>query len=440
MLTYLRRVLPVCLIALQATLILSSCSKNEFNGPILVNDPVNNKRTFTLEKGQTTTLTSKFESPESLSYEWSIDGQKIANASSSSYTFSSAEPGSYIITQRIFNGNGEVYIDYYVVVKGGYDKGTFLFNNNGTASISFVNSDFSSSETNAYAKANPGKSLGKSVLSAQPYNGKIYIVTEDQGLVVVNSITLKEVARIPSLPAKPNYFLCVDRSIALLSTDEGIYKVNLSPLALGEKIVGIGGRVGKMAITSSYVFALTLENGVVAIDKNKLTISRILRVGKAGLTTDISENVWTTNRDTLFAITNSLSVTKNRVINGPYATASWNPWNEGTLCTSTAENELFFIKANDDGRPSREIYKVTINSLSNLSIKLFGTIPEGRSFSGVGIRISSENNIVASTVSSTTGADPAILVYPAAGSGDAPKYALSVEGKNPSAILFNNIK
>ncbi len=425
------------MISLAALLISTSCTKSEFNGPILVNDPVNLKRAFTINPGESVPFTSKFEEPESLTYEWSIDGVKKAD-SGSAYTFTSTEPGSYIITQKITNAYGEVYIDYYVVVRGAYDKGSFLFNNNtGEASITYLNKDFTSVEENAYATVNPGKTLGARVTSVQAFNGKFYIISSTEGLIVVNSITLKEVGRIAKLPANANNFLGIDRSTALLSTDDGIYKVNLNPLSLGERIPGIGGRVGIMVNTPSYIHALTLTNGVVVISKSKLLVSKILRVGRAGLTTDMSGNVWTSHADTLYSISSSLYVVKHLMPKTMSVTSSWNPWNEGSLCASGVENALFFIGANTNGKPSQDIFKIDVNSISNITSKVFITLPAGRSFSGIGIRINNDNNIVASTVSST-GTDPAVVVF-RAGDGS-PVKTISVASTETQTMLFNNVK
>lgn len=416
----------------------TSCSKSEFKGPILINDPINLKRASTINPGESVTLTSKFEVPESLSYEWSINGEKKSD-SGSSYIFTTTEPGSYIITERVSNGNGEVFIDYYVIVRGKtYDQGSFLFNNNTSeASLTFISKDYSTIDENAYATVNPGKTLGSSIASAQAYLGKIYIISETEGLIVLNSITLKEVGRIAKLPAKANYFMGIDRATALLSTDDGIYRINLNPLSVGDKIPGIGGRTGMMANTTNYIQVLTLENGIIAIDKSKLIISKVLKVGRSGLTTDLNGNVWSSYKDTLYSISPSLYVTKYIMPKGLLVTSSWNPWNEGSLCTSETENALFFIRANSDGRPSQEIYKVSLSSISNITATAFITLPEGRSFSGVGIRINSENNIVASTVSSI-GDSPEVVVYRA---GDASLVkTIATTSKEAKSMLFNNVK
>ena len=415
----------------------TSCSKSEFKGPILINDPINLKRAFTIDPGQSVTLTSKFEVPESLSYEWSIDGEKKSD-SGSSYTFTTTEPGSYIITQRIFNGNGEVFIDYYVVVRGAYDKGAFLFNNNtAEASLTYISKDLLTVEENAYTKENPGKTLGSKIISAQGYLGKIYIISETEGLIALNSITLKEVGRIKTLPAKPNYFLGIDRTTALLSTDDGIYRINLNPLSVGDKIPSIGGRCGMMINTTNYIQVLTLVNGIVAIDKNKLIVSKVLRVGRSGMATDLTGNVWTSRKDTLFAISSSLYVRNYKMPNGLQVTASWSPWNEGSLCISQTENALFFIRANSDGKPTQEIYKVNLNSISSSSATAFITLPEGRAFSGIGLRIDNENNIFASTVSST-GDSPEVVMY-RAGDGTLVK-TIATTSKEAKSMLFNNVK
>lgn len=415
----------------------TSCSKSEFKGPILINDPINLKRAFTIDPGQSVTLTSKFEVPESLSYEWSIDGEKKSD-SGSAYTFTTTEPGSYIITQRIFNDNGEVFIDYYVVVRGTYDKGAFLFNNNTTeASLTYISKDLLTVEENAYTKENPGKTLGSKIISAQGYLGKIYIISETEGLIALNSITLKEVGRIETLPAKPNYFLGIDRTTALLSTDDGIYRINLKPLSVGGKIPSIGGRCGMMINTPNYIQVLTLVNGVISIDKNKLIVSKVLRVGRSGMTKDLTGNVWTSHRDTLFSISSSLYVKYYKMPNGLQVTSSWSPWNEGSLCISQTENALFFVRANSDGKPTQEIYKVNLNSISSASVTPFITLPEGRAFSGIGLRIDSENNLFASTVSST-GDSPEVIVY-RAGDGTLVK-TIATTSKDTKSMLFNNVK
>lgn len=415
----------------------SSCTKSEFNGPILVNDPVNLKRTFTINPGESANLTTKFDAPESLKYEWSINDEKI-DASGSSYNFTTSESGTYIITQRVFNDNGEVFIDYYVAVRGAYDKGTFIFSNSDKgAGLTYISKDLETVNSKVFAEVNPDKTLGTRISSVQAYNGKLYILSASEGLIVLNSITLKEINRVKSIPANANFFLPIDRATALLSTDDGIYQVNLKTLAVGAKIPGIGGRVGLMANTENHVQVLTLGSGMISIDKSKLTISKLLRVGRSGLAKDLSNNVWTSYKDTLFSISPSFNVSYYKMSGNLQVASSWNPWNEGTMCTSTATNSLFFVRANTNGLPSGVLMKFDLSTLSNSTTEPFVTLPEGRVFSGIGLRIDSENNIVATTTDAN-GGTPEMVVY-RAGNAQLVKR-ISIPSADACALLFNNVK
>jgi hypothetical protein len=430
MVKYFRIYVLLAVAAVAATTI-QSCTKSDFTGPTLASNDVNNKRTFTINPDEEITLESKFIKPEQLSFEWSMEGQILAKEGTS-YRFKSKESGSYIVTQRVYNGIAEVYIDYYITVRGTYDSGTFIFTNNSSESqLTFINKDNTKVDENAYKTANPGKSIGAKISSATAFYGKMYILTESE-IIVLNAITLKEINRIAT-PAKPNYLINVDRSSALLSTDKGVYRVSISPLAITGQVLGLNGRVGMMVKNENYVMALTL-NGLAAINKSTLLLTRFINSGKLGLVADIAGNVWTTNEDTIISVSPTLYVTKFKNTNSPHATASWNPWNEGTLTLSTTENALLFIKANDNGTPSQTICKVDISNPRNLGITEFITLPKDRQFTGIGFRINSENNIVASTVNSS-GNDPQAVIYR---SGDATLVTtVATTATDVKSFLFN---
>lgn len=428
------RICTLLAVAATAAAIIVSCTKTDFTGPTLASNEINYKRTFIINPGEKVNLISLFLKPDQLSNEWTMDGQVLAKEGSS-YTFSSSEPGSYIITQRVYNGIAEVYIDYYVVVRGPYGNGTLILTNSSTESqLTFVSKDNKVIDENAYKTANPGKTLGLRASSATAFYGKMYILTDSE-IIVLNSQTLKEITRITT-PSKPNYLLNVDRSNALLSTDNGIYKLNITPLQIGNKIVGLNDRVGKMVKNDKYVMALSI-NGVVAINSTTLLITRNFRSGKSDLVADIGGNFWTTNGDSLIFITSTLQAYGARMANGLKVTSSWNPWNEGTLTLSSVENTLLFIKANDDGTPSRSIYKLDISNPRSVKPSEFIKIPDDRNFVGIGFRINSENNIVATTVNSS-GGDPQMAVYR---TGDATFVgSVPTTVTNTKSILFNNTK
>lgn len=432
----------IAAIAIAGIAIATSCTKTDYTGPTLASDSSNYKRTFTINPGEKANLVSKFLNPEALSYEWTMDGNVLASEGSS-YQFSSNDPGCYIITQRIYNSIAEVKIDYYIVVRGGYDNGAFIYTNNEDgAAIGYVSRDYSTVDGNAYQTANPGKTLGKKISCANSFYGKTYVISESEGLIVLNSITLKEIGRLPKLPAGPNFIINVDRNNALLSTDDGVYRISLNPLALGERIQNLSGRVGMMVNNGNYILALTLNHGVIAINPTSYLLARTLKVGKSGLTTDLSGNTWTSYTDTLYRISNNLLVTKYILnVSGTkhfWVASSWNPWNEGTLTRSPIENAMYYIVANPDGTPSRELVKVNLNSLNQyITITPFITLPENRNFSGIGFRLNSDNNIVCSTVDNN-GANPQMDVYRG---GDATfVQSVPVSATNAKSILYNRVK
>lgn len=434
-----------CILAVAALAFFSvaSCTKSEFQGPTLVSDSVNYKRTFTINPGESVTLTAMFENPESLSFTWFIDGAETA-ASGPSFLFTTKESGSYIITEKISNNTATVLIDYYVLVRGPYDSGSFLFDNSSTeGTLTFINSDFSEVQEKAYATVNPGKTLGTKIVSVNIYQGKLYILSKSEGLIVANAITLKEITRIKEIPASANYFLPLNRAKALLSTDNGIYQVNLNPLTVGEKVPGIGGRVGMMVNGKSYIMALTLENGIVAIDPIKMIGYRALNVGRSGLAQDMSGNVWTSYLDTLYSVNSSLYVKKYLLPQGFRVTSSWNPWNEGSLCASTIENSLFYVSSKTDGMPSNKIVRVDLNTIDNnindinkpILLSYFLELTGDRVFNGIGLRISPKNNITASTVSSTGGSPKVLIIR--AGDGTLVKD-IDVANSSSASMLFMN--
>lgn len=284
--------------------------------------------------------------------------------------------------------------DGVIASKGKYDNGFFLLNEgyffNKPGSVDFYSYGNDSLSMSVYDQENPGKTLGTNQQVLQfgtVFNNKLYLVVNLGGpLVVTDAYTLKETGRINTLPdsAKAHAFVGVDASRGLISTDNGIYPINLSALTAGNKISGIDASVGDMIKAGNYVFVLTADKGIIALNASDYSIAKVVGAAIAGFAIGKDGAVWAATTNSLLKInTSSLAVdTINTSFDIHYNTFTYT---SGSIVTSTTENAVYVTSEYNT------VYKYLVGNAASLNSP-FITLPANQYLYGKGIAYDVKKN------------------------------------------------
>jgi hypothetical protein len=132
-------------------------------------------------------------------------------------------------------------------ITGKYENGIILVNEgwfgHDNGNVNFYRYGRDTVEQMIYHKENPGKDLGTTTQYGAVHNGKLYLVSKQGPLVVTDAKSLIETGRITTMPANGRAFIGLNNTDGLISTSDGIYRLNLSTLAVGAKIAGITGEL-----------------------------------------------------------------------------------------------------------------------------------------------------------------------------------------------------
>ena len=287
-----------------------------------------------------------------------------------------------------------------------FSKGFFIINEgqfgkNGGV-INFYNSLTNKVDTNLFVKINPGKDLGNTTQFAAIYNEQMYLVSKQGDFVAANPNTLMETGRIVDfnkVAADGRAFCGVNEDLGLVSTSNGIFKLNLNPLSVGEMIEGITGQVGEMLQYRGYVYAMG-KNKIHVINTTTWAIEKTFEHGKSGLTVSKDGMIWSTHDNLLLKINPyTLEMETIAMPNGIKATYNAWAWTQGSLTASKQENALFFVSG-------MNIYKYVIGDITSLNSPLF-TVPAGRMIYGAGINVDPNSNQVLVTTVVGWGQDAA---------------------------------
>lgn len=287
-----------------------------------------------------------------------------------------------------------------------FSKGFFIINEgqfgkNGGV-INFYNSLTNKVDTNLFVKINPGKDLGNTTQFAAIYNEQMYLVSKQGDFVAANPNTLMETGRIVDfnkVAADGRAFCGVNEDLGLVSTSNGIFKLNLNPLSVGEMIEGITGQVGEMLQYRGYVYAMG-KNKIHVINTTTWAIEKTFEHGKSGLTVSKDGMIWSTHDNLLLKINPyTLEMETIAMPNDIKATYNAWVWTQGSLTASKQENALFFVSG-------MNIYKYVIGDITSLNSPLF-TEPAGRMIYGAGINVDPNSNQVLVTTVVGWGQDAA---------------------------------
>jgi len=332
---------------------------------------------------------------------WHIDGQNT-DVKAEGVDGSNGE-SSPAITGIIIQGSNMVFNfsnDTHIVVPMGqnasadYSHGFFIINEgwfgHEQGSVNFYRYGTNQIETGLFPTASSDeKALGVTTQYAAIYNGKLYLISKQGALVAVDSKTMQEIGRIDNFNtvAKDGRAFCgVNANLGLVSTADGIYKLNLNPLSVGDKIEGISGQVGELLQYRQHVFAV-MAGKIHAINTSTWAIDKTFDNGRGGLTVSKDGMVWSSNGNVLLKI-NPLTLEMETVTMPSGVSVTYNSmaWTASSLSASKQENALFF-------RNGLNVYKYIIGDITSLNTPLF-TVPSGRMAYGAGIGVDPKNNQV----------------------------------------------
>jgi hypothetical protein len=295
---------------------------------------------------------------------------------------------------------------------GKYDNGFFMVSegNFGVASgdLNFYDYENDSLLEYVYTAENPGKKLGTPSTSMEfgaIHDGKLYLVGKYKGpFVVLNAGTLKETARIDSVPGHDGRsFLGLDNNRGLLSTSLGVYPVTLSPLSLGVKIPGVDGEVGDMIRGGNYIFVMSVKDGIVALNANDYSVAKKLGTAVAGFVQSKDGYIWAASTTQLKKINASTLAVDSITTGFPVFFNQWTYYSS-SIVASTADNAIFVVSDNN------KVYRYTGDAAS-LSTP-FITLPAGQYFYGKGIGYDkSKNYLVLNSNTDVYGGHPDNTIY-----------------------------
>ncbi|NKI26402.1 DUF5074 domain-containing protein [Arenibacter sp. 6A1] len=277
-----------------------------------------------------------------------------------------------------------------------YTSGLFIVNEGWfgqeTGSVNFFRNGSNDIETKVFANANPGSTLGNTTQYAAIYNQQLYIISKQGALVVADAKTMKETGRIDNfnkLASDGRAFCGVTADLGLVSTANGIYKLNLNPLSLGDKIDGITGEVGELLQYRQYVFAVA-KGKIYVINTDTWAIDKTYDGAKGGLAVSKDGMVWSANGNSLLKI-NPYTLEMETIAMPTGVSVSHNAWvwTASSLSASKQENALYFVNG-------LKVYKYVIGDPNSLNSPLF-TVPSGRMIYGAGINVDPRNNQVVVT-------------------------------------------
>jgi hypothetical protein len=295
---------------------------------------------------------------------------------------------------------------------GKYDNGFYMISEGNFGAVSgdvnFYDYDKDTMYEYAYSVENPGKKLGTPSTTMEfgtVYSGKLYLVGKYDGpFVVTDAATLKETARIDSLPGHDGRaFLGVDDNRGLLSTAVGLYPVTLSPLSLGTKIGSVDGEIKDMIRSGNFIFVNSTKDGIVALNASDYSLAKKLGTAVAGFVQSKDGNIWAASATQLKKI-NALALTVDSITTG--VPVFYNEWSfySSSMVASTTDNVIFFVSGNN------KVYRYTGDAAS-LSTP-FITLPAGQYIYGKGIGYDkSKNYLVLNSNTDIYGGDPNNTIY-----------------------------
>ncbi|GAA4313216.1 DUF5074 domain-containing protein [Mucilaginibacter gynuensis] len=389
-------------------LALASCTKDHNDAISIVKPGLSVKNgADTITLGNPLTLRPKLAERTGVTYTWAVDGKSVGT--DSIYTFNPADRGDYKVSFTASNTAGKTSAEYQIHVWGKYENGFFLVNEgwfgHGTGTVNFYRYDTKTLEDSVYTKENPGKTLDPKTSTLENgtiFNGKLYLSSKVGGPVVVtDAYSLKETGRIASAGGNDwRAFVGVDNTNGLITSGNGVYKVNLSPLTLGAKVAGISGEIADVIKAGNYIFLLSQTEGVLVLNAGDYSIAKKIPNVSVAFAKTPDGTVWCAGGKSLIKINPANLETQTIAV--PFDVhGSWGAWHPGSITASTKANVVYLAK-NGPWSGGTTIYKYdgSASSLNNAFI----TLPAGKELYGAGLGYNTRfNHLIVTTVQSGYG-------------------------------------
>lgn len=387
------------LLAAAALLTFSACKKDNVAEVIVpgITNPGLKDGKDTIAVGESRVLSPQLANTVNPSFLWLVNGEVAST--DSIFTFTPTATGDYTISYKISSGNSLNSYFYRIKVIDKYDNGFFIVNEgwfgHGPGDVNFYRYGADTVHQNIFQRENPGKTLGTTTDYGAIYNNKIYLISKQGPMVVADAHSMKETGRIAQLPADGRAFCGIDNNTGLISTQNGIYPLNLQTLTVGSKIAGVDGQAGSMLKAGNYVFVMSQSAGIVVLNATDFSVAKVLVKADVGLTRTPDGTIWAGQGKTLFAIDPVALTVSN--IDVPFDLyGAWGAWNATMITASTVENAVFLGKTNSWGANGKEIYKYQVGNPASLQAP-FVTLPADRELIGAGIRYNPFNNTLIAT-------------------------------------------
>lgn len=393
--------------------LMASCSGDDDFTVLPPSFETDQKLQDTITVGNSLELYPKLNKTENTVYAWILDGETVST--DSIYNFKPKTRGDQKLTIIASNAGGNVSLTYNIHIWGAYENGFFTLNEgwfgHGTGTVGFYRYDSQKIEDSVYVKTNPGKNfepMGSTLEFGSVYNEKLYLATKVDGpFVVADAYSLKELGRIPAEKGNNwRAFVGLDESHGLLSTSDGIYKLNLDNLQLEGKVPGISGQVGDMIREDNYIFILSQREGLQILNATSLEVVKTIPDLSIGFAKTNDDKIWSATSDKLVSIDPSSLEVQELDLNFEVS-SSWGAWHPGSIAAD--DNNVFIANGSGDA-----IYKFT-GDIASLSTP-FITIPDNNRLYGSGVGYDEEKGqLVITTVDETYAKNTLFFYDPASG-------------------------
>ncbi|WP_027125316.1 DUF5074 domain-containing protein [Gelidibacter mesophilus] len=374
----------LCILAFAVSIVGCSSDDDVFVNPPSVEGAQQLQDTITM--GQSLLLRPKFSNTKNSIYEWKVDGELVGN--DSTFVFIPQVRGTHQVSVLAKNEGGEASLTYDIHTWGAFENGFYLINEGwfgrGTGTVGFYRYDSQTLEDSVFVKTNPTKDLfplNSTLGFGTIHNEKLYLVSKVGGPVVVSdAYSLVEEQRIPSNSGNDwRAFVGVSDTQGLLSSSNGIHKVNLETLQVEDALTGISGQIGDMLKVGEYIFILSQREGVLILNAATYEVEKRIPDMALGFVKTEDNRVWAAGGTTLVKINSSTLETEDIEL-GFKANSSWGAWHPSSI---TAHENTVFIAKNGSFGGGNEIYRYTNDSasLQNPFIKL----PETEVLYGAGL-------------------------------------------------------
>ncbi|TXE07787.1 DUF5074 domain-containing protein [Gelidibacter salicanalis] len=340
----------------------------------------------TITMGESLLLSPKFSNAKNSMFEWKVDGELVGNDSTLVYIPEAR--GTHQISVLAKNEGGEASLTYDIHTWGAFENGFYLINEGwfgrGTGTVGFYRYDTQTLEDSVFVKTNPTKDLlplNSTLGFGAIHNQKLYLVSKVGGPVVVSdAYSLKEEQRIPASSGNNwRAFVGVSDTQGLLSSSNGIYKVNLETLVLEGTLPGIEGQIGDMMKVGEHIFVLSQREGVIVLNAATYEVEKRIPDMALGFAITEDHTVWAAGGTSLVKINPSTLETKTIDL-GFKANSSWGAWHPSSI---TASANTVFIAKNGSFGGGNEIYSYS-NDPSSLQTP-FIKLPETEVLYGPGL-------------------------------------------------------